>query len=42
MMRVVWPSAVSGDQVGVVLHGLGPVIHQVLIDVVGVDKLLPA
>ena len=26
------------DQVHVVLHGLGPVVHQVLIDVVGVEQ----
>ena len=32
--------AVGGDQVAVVLHGLGPVVHQVLIDVVGVDERL--
>ncbi len=32
--------AVGGDQVAVVLHGLGPVVHQVLVDVVGVDQRL--
>ena len=32
--------AVGGDQVAVVLHRLGPVVHQVLIDVVGVDERL--
>ena len=32
--------AVGGDQVAVVLHGLGPVVHQVLIDVVLVDERL--
>ena len=30
--------AVGGDQVAIVLHGLRPVCHQVLIDVVGVDE----
>ena len=30
--------AVGGDEVAVVLHGLGPVVHEVLIDVVGVDE----
>ena len=30
--------AVGGDQVGVVLHGLGPVVHQVLVDVVGIEQ----
>ena len=30
--------AVGGDQVGVVLHGRGPVVHQVLVDVVGVEQ----
>ena len=32
--------AVGGDQVAVVLHGLAPVVHQVLIDIVGVDERL--
>ena len=32
--------AVGGDEVAVVLHGLGPVVHQVLVDVVGVDERL--
>ena len=32
--------AVGGDQVAVVLHRLGPVVHQVLVDVVGVDQRL--
>ena len=32
--------AIGGDQVAVVLHGLGPVVHEVLIDVVGVDERL--
>ena len=32
--------AVGGDQVAVVLHGLRPVVHQVLIDVVVVDQRL--
>ena len=32
--------AIGGDQVAVVLHGLGPVVHQVLIDVVVVDERL--
>ena len=36
-LRALHP-AVGGDQVGVVLHRLGPVVHQVLIDVVGVDQ----
>jgi hypothetical protein len=30
--------AVADDHPGVVLHGLGPVVHQVLIDAVGVDQ----
>ena len=30
--------AVGGDQVAVVLHGLGPVVHEVLIDVVGIEQ----
>ena len=30
--------AVGGDEVGVVLHGFGPVVHQVLVDVVGVEQ----
>ena len=30
--------AVSGDEVAIVLHGLGPVVHEVLIDVVGVEQ----
>ena len=34
--------AIGGDQIAVVLHGLGPVIHQVLIDVVFVDERLAA
>ena len=32
--------AVGGDQVAVVLHRLRPVVHQVLVDVVGVDERL--
>ena len=32
--------AVGGDQVAIVLHGLGPVVHHVLIDIVGVDEWL--
>ena len=32
--------AVGGDDVAVVLHGLGPVVHEVLIDVVVVDQRL--
>ena len=32
--------AIGGDQVAVVLHGLGPVVHEVLIDVVFVDERL--
>jgi hypothetical protein len=31
--------AVAGDEVRVVLQGLGPVVHEVLIHVVGVDQL---
>ena len=30
--------AVGGDEVAVVLHGLGPVVHEVLIDVVGIEQ----
>ena len=30
--------AVGGDEVAVVLHRLGPVVHQVLIDVVGIEQ----
>ena len=30
--------AVGGDEVAVVLHRLGPVVHQVLVDVVGVEQ----
>ena len=30
--------AVGGDEVAVVLHGLGPVVHEVLIHVVGVEQ----
>ena len=30
--------AVGGDEVAIVLHGLGPVVHEVLIDVVGVEQ----
>ena len=41
MMRVgLRLPAVRGDQVAVVLHGRGPVIHQVLIDVVAGDQRL--
>ena len=29
-----------GDQVAIVLHGFGPEIHQVLIDIVGVNERL--
>jgi len=29
---------VGGDEMGVVLHCGGPVVHQVLVDVVGVDE----
>ena len=36
-LRALLP-AVGGDEVAVVLHGLGPVVHQVLIDVVGVEQ----
>ena len=32
--------AVGGDEVAVVLHGRGPVIHEVLIDGVGIDQEL--
>ena len=32
--------AVGGDQVAIVLHSLGPAIHQVLIDIVGVNERL--
>jgi hypothetical protein len=32
--------AVGGDEVPVVLHGLRPVVHQVLVDVVFVDERL--
>src|ERR1035441_3578568 len=27
-----------GDEIAIVLHGLGPVVHEVLINVVGIDK----
>jgi hypothetical protein len=30
--------AVGRDEIRVVLHGLGPVVHEVLIDVVGVEQ----
>src|SRR5690606_8722126 len=30
--------AVGNDQVGVVLHGFGPVVHQVLVNVVGIEQ----
>jgi hypothetical protein len=30
--------AVGGDEIGVVLHRLGPVVHQVLVDVVGIEQ----
>ena len=30
--------AVGGDEIAVVLHRLGPVVHQVLVDVVGVEQ----
>ena len=30
--------AVGGNQIDVVLHGLGPVVHHVLIDVIGVEQ----
>ena len=30
--------AVAGDEVAVVLHRLGPVVHEVLIDVVGIEQ----
>ncbi|MNR49358.1 hypothetical protein D3C85_1687190 [compost metagenome] len=30
--------AVGADQVAVVLHGLGPVVHEVLVDVVIVEQ----
>ena len=33
-----WSSPRCDDQVDVVLHRLGPVVHQVLIDVVGVEQ----
>ena len=36
-LRALLP-AVGGDQVAIVLHGLGPVVHEVLIDVVGVEQ----
>ena len=32
--------ALGGDQVAIVLHGLGPEIHQVLISIVGIDERL--
>ena len=32
--------AIGGDEVAVILHGLGPIIHEVLIDVIVVDKRL--
>ena len=35
--RLCYP-AVSGDQVGVVLEGFRPVVHQVLVDGVGVQQ----
>ena len=28
----------GGDEIAIVLHGLGPVVHEVLIDVVGIEK----
>ncbi|MNC70126.1 hypothetical protein D3C75_1209040 [compost metagenome] len=30
--------AVGADQVAIVLHGLGPVVHEVLVDVVIVEQ----
>ena len=30
--------AVGGDEVAIVLHGLGPVVHEVLVDVVGIEQ----
>ena len=30
--------AVGSDQVAVVLHGFGPVVHQMLVDVVGIEQ----
>ena len=27
-----------GDEIAIVLHGLGPVIHEVLIDIVGIEE----
>ena len=30
--------AFGGDEVAIVLHGLGPVVHQVLIEIVGIEK----
>ena len=32
--------AIGGDEIAVVLHRLGPVVHEVLVDVVGVDERL--
>ena len=43
MMRLVFGlPAVGGDQVTIVLHRLGPVVHQVLIDIVRSMSGLPA
>ena len=36
-LRALHP-AVGGDQVAIVLHRLGPVVHEVLIDVVGIEQ----
>jgi hypothetical protein len=36
-LRAHFPS-VSGDEVAVVLHGLDPVVHEVLIHVVGIEQ----
>ena len=30
--------AIGGDEVAIVLHGLGPVVHEVLVDVVMVEQ----
>ena len=32
--------AIGGDEVAVVLHGRGPVVHEVLVDVVFIDERL--
>jgi hypothetical protein len=36
-LRARFPPSI-GDEVAIVLHGLGPVLHEVLIDVIGVEQ----